>query len=250
MSEKKLFFRNTRGQRLAGVLHVPKKKAERAIVMAHGFAYDKDEDGEFITAAREFCEYGFAVLRFDFEGCGESEGDFASTISDEVDDLRCAMELMKSKGYKKVGVLAASFGGVIALLASAKEGIDTLVLWNPVIYPAKMSSVESYSKDRGKIKKGIILKKGDRKAAIIKKSFVDDLKKTKPLSIAPKVKSKTIIIQGDADTHVDYRDTWELFKRIEGAKIEIIKGAEHGFHDKENSKLVTEISLGWFQEYL
>ncbi len=255
MPEKKISFKNNRGQKLAGVLHTPQKKTDRAIIMAHGFGVDRDEYGEFVSAAKEFCGNGFAVLRFDFGGCGESEGKFVDmTIYKEVEDLKSAIKFIRDKGYQRIGILGASTGGLISIIVTSQENINVLVLWNPNVYPKKTFEKYFSSKSttwKKEIKKGsFILEKRDKRQIIVGKKFWDEAQKINTLPIAPKIKAKTIIIHGDEDTIVNYEDSWELFKKIEGAKIEIIKGADHGFHDKENSRLVTEMSLGWFEEFL
>ena len=58
---------------------------------------------------------GFGVLRFDFTGLGESEGDFADTnFSGNVEDLVAAADYLK-EDYKAPTLLVGhSLGGAIA----------------------------------------------------------------------------------------------------------------------------------------
>ena len=70
--EERVFFKNSRGHRLVGVLHSPKKPTVNAIVICHGYASNKT--GKAKKLARFFAQHGYAALRFDFTGCGESAG--------------------------------------------------------------------------------------------------------------------------------------------------------------------------------
>jgi len=71
-------FNNQSGQKLAGRLHLPLGPFRGAALFAHCFTCSKD-----ITAAKQIADglsrSGVAVLRFDFTGLAQSEGDFADT---------------------------------------------------------------------------------------------------------------------------------------------------------------------------
>ena len=70
-------FQNETGQTLPG-LHLPQGPFRGAALFAHCFTCSKD-----ITAAKRIAESlslsGLAVLRFDFTGLAQSQGDFATT---------------------------------------------------------------------------------------------------------------------------------------------------------------------------
>ena len=67
-------FQNETGQTLAGRLHLPLSPFRGAALFAHCFTCSKD-----ITAAKRIAESlslsGLAVLRFDFTGLAQSQGD-------------------------------------------------------------------------------------------------------------------------------------------------------------------------------
>ena len=75
MKEKFLFFKNKSDEKLAGILHLPKKKRKEGLILCHGFGSSKSAR-KFTILARYLCQKGFAVFRFDFSGHGDSEGDF------------------------------------------------------------------------------------------------------------------------------------------------------------------------------
>jgi len=64
------------------------------------------------------------VLRFDFTGLGQSEGDFANTnFSTNLDDLRSAIAALKDNGMTVDLLVGHSLGGA-AVLAVAHEFED------------------------------------------------------------------------------------------------------------------------------
>ncbi len=88
MARTKVEFQNNKGETLAGLLETPDNIStiQSYAIFAHCFTCSKD-----VAAAsrisRSLSKKGFAVLRFDFTGLGNSDGDFANTnFSSNVDD--------------------------------------------------------------------------------------------------------------------------------------------------------------------
>ena len=75
----KFDFNNKLGEKLSGRLELPSSGTPKNFaIFAHCFTCSKD----FVaskTISRSLTEQGFGVLRFDFTGLGNSEGDFSNT---------------------------------------------------------------------------------------------------------------------------------------------------------------------------
>ena len=120
MKKIRLEFDNANGETLAGLLELPED--EDAItafgLFAHCFTCGKD-----IAAAsrisRALAARGIALLRFDFTGLGNSDGDFAnSNFSSNIDDLvRAALALRER--YRAPQILIGHSLGGAAVLAAA-----------------------------------------------------------------------------------------------------------------------------------
>ncbi len=69
-----------------------------AILICHGFAGQKTGRYRlYVTLAEELAKSGVAVLRLDFRGCGDSEGDFVNTtLAGEVSDALKGLEFLKN----------------------------------------------------------------------------------------------------------------------------------------------------------
>src|SRR5205809_2050876 len=117
------------GLKLAGVLHLPEGHAPRerrpAFLVLHGFGSSKDSGGS-TTTAKLFAELGYAALRFDMRGCGESQGPRGRVIClEQVEDTKSALALMAGRPEvdpDRIGVMGASFGAAVASYAAGVDG--------------------------------------------------------------------------------------------------------------------------------
>ncbi|MBN1138185.1 MAG: alpha/beta fold hydrolase [Anaerolineae bacterium] len=88
----------------------------RAVVLSHGVADSKD--GHQLVAMAKVLAEDFDVYLFDYRGFGESGG--GSTFgAREVLDLKAVLDLVNSRGYRKVGVVGNSMGGMVSVMEVA-----------------------------------------------------------------------------------------------------------------------------------
>lgn len=120
MSTERLTFRGALGDRLAARLELPDGEPRAYALFAHCFTCSKD-----LRAAREISRAlaagGFGVLRFDFTGLGESEGDFAeSDFSSNVSDLVAAADFLRAEREAPRLLVGHSLGGAAAIVAAGR----------------------------------------------------------------------------------------------------------------------------------
>jgi fermentation-respiration switch protein FrsA (DUF1100 family) len=116
------------GHTLSGVLHVPggamPGKRLPAFLVLHGFMGSKDDSHAEIQA-RMLADWGFAALRFDMRGCGESGGERGFVrCMDQVADTRNALTWLSARPEidpQRIAVIGHSFGAAVAIYAA---GID------------------------------------------------------------------------------------------------------------------------------
>lgn len=79
---------------------------------------------------------GYHVLRFDYMGHGDSDGDFEhSTIRTRLSDLACAVSTLRQEigSETGVGLLGLRFGATLAAVhAESDPAIARLVMWDPI----------------------------------------------------------------------------------------------------------------------
>ena len=85
------------------------------------------------TLARSFMRLGFAALRFNFRGTGQSEGEFDEG-NGELDDALVAIEWMRCRDSQSpVWVAGFSFGAAIAVKAAVATRVDGLISVAPAV---------------------------------------------------------------------------------------------------------------------
>lgn len=93
---------------------VPSEKSHaKTIILLHGYPADKGD----ILPTRIFLHTNYNLLFIDFRYLGESGGHFSTIGSDEVRDIRAALDYLHTRGIHETAVWGLSMGGAAALLA-------------------------------------------------------------------------------------------------------------------------------------
>lgn len=259
--EEKVFIESEDGLKICGIWTTPDRKSENAIVLAHGITVDKDEEGKFSETAKLLAQEGYAVFRFDFRGHGESDGTSQEmTISGELLDMKAAFQEVRSKGYSKIGLVGASFGGGASAIFAANnpQEVTCLCLWNPVlnydhcfIDPYLPWLIEKKEKMLDTINAEGYAEIGSRKYRI-GKNLWEEMKQTYPYEKLKSVSVPVMIIHGDKDTYVPYDDSKEYFENIPGPKEFVtVKDGQHGLNNvPEEKKQADENTIRFLKTYL
>ncbi|MDP1880725.1 MAG: alpha/beta fold hydrolase [Parachlamydiaceae bacterium] len=128
------------GEKIFGILHLPKNQPSPypVVLICSGFAGTKTGKLRlFVTLSHELAKQGIAVLRFDYRGSGDSEGEFKDiTLEGKVSDTLTCLEFLRNDSRfdsQRIGLLGRSLGGVIALLSGRRfRAIKSFALWSPV----------------------------------------------------------------------------------------------------------------------
>ena len=124
---ERLHFPGAHGDRLAARLELPSvpsgsERPEPTVyaLFAHCFTCSKDYKA-LRRISRSLAERGIGVLRFDFTGLGESEGEFADTnFSSNLEDLLAAAAFLREH-YRAPALLVGHSLGGAAMLAVAER---------------------------------------------------------------------------------------------------------------------------------
>lgn len=237
--EKRIVFNNSKGDKIVGILNKRDNK-DWVLIMAHGFTSNKNTSN-FVKLSGMLEEKDISSIRFDFWGHGESDGNFSDiTISEAVDDILNAIKFAKDSGYKNIGLLGSSFGGISSIMAASKTNeLSFLCLKSPVSNYWEV--VEEGGKhtpeemDRWKAS-GFRDYESDGKILKLRYTFVDDFDNNNAYEAAKKIKIPTLIVHGDADKDVPYSQSQKLVSIISNAKLVTIKGADHRYTGEGQAK--------------
>ena len=128
----KLTIDGSKGK-LAAVIQKPQTVQGQQIpmvILMHGFGGSKDgrggQKGMLEIIADKLEAQGIASIRFDFNGHGESEGEFwQHTVPNEIEDALKVYEYVRDLRYvSTVSVLGHSQGGVVASMVAGKLGAE------------------------------------------------------------------------------------------------------------------------------
>ena len=116
--------------RLSGIIQRPRLTAgERCpmVVFCHGFGGTK-EGPLFEIIADSLVAHGIASIRFDFNGHGESEGDFQDmTVPNEIEDAKHVIAYVSDLRYVDgIALVGHSQGGVVAGMTAGELGSDII----------------------------------------------------------------------------------------------------------------------------
>ena len=246
----------SRGYRLSAIVHREENEAgaRPVVICCHGFTGDKVGANQLMLNLGKGIEAaGFAVVRFDFAGSGESEGEFASetTVSGWQEDLGNIVAWVRRQpefAASPLYLLGHSLGGLIVLSSDLPDVTGRIVL-APVVRP-----LENF--------RDIILGPGFWDSAVSGQSianfygkgfrlnpgFVADLLERgyDPLADAVAYQQPILIVHGEEDVVVPLAGSRELYARYAGAKEFHAIGADHVFTGQHDvlKRLVTD----WLQK--
>jgi alpha-beta hydrolase superfamily lysophospholipase len=122
---------------LFGWLHVPESgQARGAVLLSPTLGIEAvSAHRAYRRLADRLAEAGFASLRFDYDGTGDSAGrsDDPGRVAAWLESIRMGVDLMRSLGLARTSVIGMRVGAtlVAATFGAGPATIDDLVLWDP-----------------------------------------------------------------------------------------------------------------------
>lgn len=239
------------GLLLDGLFERPESVSSSCVILCHGLTFDKEENGVFTKLAAKIADEGFHTFRFDFRGCGQSDGDSIDfTISGSLTDLESVVTHLKFLGYDSFIILAASFSGGCTSFYSSGNPIELkgLILWNALIdYEEKINPTTEWNKKAwGKAVLDSVEKHGyiERSSGFrLGKKLIDEIYTLKPWQALLKYDGPVIFIHGTADPLVPYSYSKKYADEMDNAQLVSIEDAGHGFHNNENHYKQAELAV-------
>lgn len=151
MMEQPIVF-NSEGKALLGILHTPDTPSRTTgIVLVVGGPQTRvGSHRQFVFLARALCRSGYPVLRYDYSGMGDSEGEKSDYLAGSA-DLDCAIKTLKEHvpAVDEVALWGLCDAASLILLYLSQERaetIGTIFLLNPWVRQSQ-SEAQVYLKN-------------------------------------------------------------------------------------------------------
>lgn len=248
MREKVEFSNN--GLRLSGALEKPEGPIRCYALFVHCFTCGKD-----VAAAsrisRALTDEGIAVLRFDFTGLGNSDGDFSNTnFSSNLQDILAACDFLRDHYEAPALLVGHSLGGaaVLAVAADVPETKAVVSIGAPhradhVAKNFAASMEEILSKGEAQVNLG-------GRAFNIKKQFLEDLDRHERTDLGS-LRRALLVMHAPLDETVSIVEAEKIYLEARHPKSFIsLDDADHLLSRKADSKYVGRTIAAWVDRYL
>ncbi|APX99790.1 bifunctional alpha/beta hydrolase/OsmC family protein [Lacinutrix venerupis] len=252
MNIQKVTFSNTKNETLVGRLELPvNQHPHNFAIFAHCFTCNKNLSA-VKNISRALTANGFGVLRFDFTGLGDSEGDFENTnFSGNVEDLIHASNFLKENYSAPTLIIGHSLGGAAAIFAASKiESVKAVATIGAPSNPKHVQHLIQSSVEEIKTT-GIANVNIGGRPFTIKKQFLDDIESKSLPEVAQKLRKALLVIHSPQDTTVGIQNAEDIYVAARHPKSFVsIDGADHLLSNKENSNYVGKIISSWAIRYV
>ena len=252
MPFEKVRFENAEGDALAARLDLPDDETPCAFALfAHCFTCSKDLRAVG-AISRALNRHGIAVLRFDFTGLGESEGDFADTnFSSNVDDLVVAAEYL-AEHYDAPRILVGhSLGGAAVLQAAHR--LDSVQAVSTIGAPYDPEHVTRHLEDSVEE----IRAQGEARVTLagrtftIRKQFLDDLAATKMEETIETLDRALLVFHSPVDRTVGVDNAANIFRAAKHPKSFVsLDDADHLLTTRSDAEYLGVVLGAWAEKYV
>ena len=252
MHYKRITFDNGRGQKLAARLDFPVDSAPAAwALFAHCFTCTKNLKAVGnITAALN--RERIAVLRFDFTGLGESEGEFADTnFSSNVEDLLAAAGYLEQNWQAPSILIGHSLGGAAVLQAASRvPSAKAVATLGAPADPAHVSHLIESSVEEIE-ENGVANVRIAGRPFTIRKQFLDDLQDTRMEGFIGSLHRALLILHAPLDQTVGVDNAARIFHAAKHPKSYVsLDTADHLLSDEADSRYAGSVIAAWARRYI
>lgn len=252
MSSERIKFNNQDDHELAARLDKPDNQEPHSYaIFAHCFTCSKDLKS-VANIARALNSSGIAVLRFDFTGLGQSEGEFEQTnFSSNVQDLLDAGSWMKENHRAPELLIGHSLGGAAVIYAASK--MKSIKAVAAIAAPSDPGHViQHFSEGIDKIEQdGAAEVNIGGRPFMISNQLVVDLREQKMEDVLKDLRKPLLVLHSPQDHIVSIKNAEEIYLNARHPKSYIsLDGADHLLSDERDSTYVGKVIAGWAERYL
>lgn len=238
------------GITLSGALESPDSDVRCYALFAHCFTCGKDVAAAS-RIARALTQAGIAVLRFDFTGLGNSDGDFANTnFSSNLQDLQAAADFLRDNYRAPELLIGHSLGGaaVLAMATSVPEARAVVTVGAPHQAEHVMHNFAASAAEIESTGEATVTLAG--RQFQIRKQFLDDLR-THQREELGKLRKALLVMHSPLDDTVSIEEAEKIYREARHPKSFIsLDDADHLLSRKADSEYVAAAIASWADRYL
>ncbi|MDQ0496513.1 alpha/beta hydrolase family protein [Paenibacillus brasilensis] len=255
--EKLYWIPGRENKQISTIVHVPQNSANRkhpVILYCHGFTGNKTAGNRMgVKLARRLCAEGYVVVRFDYIGSGESEGEFETDtyFSGWIKDAQSILawtKTLENIDLDRIGIIGHSMGGAMAThLLSFEKTLKSICTLSPMSYleeNLKKVIGPSLWED---LLSGQSVHNFNGSGYSLSPRFAQDLKQYNLLESASKISQPFLILHGKNDRAVPYENSYDL-ERTLLSPTKLLEVLENGGHLLSDDAYPTVVD--WFNHTL
>jgi len=249
---EKLTFPGSQGGQLVGRLDRPAGEARAYALFAHCFTCSKDLKAAS-WLSRTLVQKGLAVLRFDFTGLGESEGDFADTnFTSNMEDLLAAVEFLRQEYEAPKVLVGHSLGGaaILAMAGQVPEAVAVVTLGAPCdtahLKDGMLAPAIPELEARGEAE----VRLGGRTFSV-KRQLLEDLRLDHVKSRLARLDKALLIFHSPVDEVVGIDHARLIYQAANHPKSFVsLDDADHLLSRERDARYAAEVLATWVTRYL
>jgi len=252
MKSDTITFSGSLGDPLAARLDYPDDSPpSQYALFAHCFTCSKNLKA-VARISRALVDEGLGVMRFDFTGLGESEGDFADTnFSSNVEDLVAAADHMKAEYEAPALLIGHSLGGAAVLRAGSEiESVRAVATIAAPFDPEHVTALLSHALDEVESKGEAEVSVGGRPFTI-RKQFLEDLQSAKPKEWVRALGKALLILHSPTDNTVGIDNAAHIFEAARHPKSFVsLDDADHLLTRAADARYAGALIATWATRYI
>ena len=252
MPTNRLEFKNSAGHTLSARLDLPVDgEADAYALFAHCFTCGKDLKAAH-NIAQALNQNRIAVLRFDFTGLGQSEGEFADTnFSSNIQDLISAAHYLQTHYQAPQILIGHSLGGAAVLQAAAQlEFVRAVVTIAAPCDPAHVAHLLKDDKAQIEAEGEALVCLAGREFKV-KKQFLDDLNAQHMQEMIGGLRRALLVLHSPTDNTVGVDNARRIFMAAKHPKSFIsLDNADHLLAREQDSLYAGGMIAAWARKYV
>ena len=250
--QQQVHFYNLQGEKLAGTIHWPDIPKQIGLVLGHCFTCSR-HTGILRQIAKDASERSFSVLRFDFSGNGQSEGEFsASNYTKQISEMQSAVDYLHEQGVERIGLAGHSMGALISVLTASRNNAIEAVC----AIAGRLSGMNAAHFLNNRQKEtlrntGKVHFESRGRKLLLTDTFFSDAAHFDLPGILKNLQSRLLVVHGETDEIIPVEEAYTArdFKG-NGIELVVIPEADHMFSKAADREKVSQIAVDWFEKQM